>query len=138
MVSQLRFKADELVLARAPKVYSRWMVASRRDETVNGKQRLAEYAIACGGLAGFGGFFSRDFREDDYQLGRRNAQKFLRDTFALHENNPIFADWTAEQKQALGVTREKGRFLPIIALLGDCTLEVHEPTWPAGTMTSER
>ncbi len=55
------------------------------------------YPIASGSLAGFGGFFSRAFREYDFKLGRKNCQKFLR----LHFNIPIeeaarseiFKDW---------------------------------------------
>jgi hypothetical protein len=138
MVSQLRFKAEELVLARDPKVFSRWIISPRRWETVDGSQRLAPYAIACGGLGGFGGFFAQAFRDHDYRLGRRNAQKFLRDTLVLHADNPLFAGWTAEQRQAFGLDRDDGRYLPVIPLLGDCAEVVPQPAWPAGAMTEQR
>lgn len=140
IVAQLRFKTEELELARDPEVYSRWMVAPRRYQTIDGKRQLAHYAIACGGLGGFGGFFARAFREHDYQLGRRNAQKFLRDTFVLHEDNSIFAEstWTADQKRDLGLMRDDGRYLPIIPLLGDYARGMPEPAWPAGAMTENR
>jgi len=138
MVSQLRFKAEELVLARDPNVFSRWLISPRRWETVDGRSQLAKFPIACGGLGGFGGFFAEAFRDHDYRLGRRNAQKFLLDTLVLHEDNPLFANWTDDQKQKFAIQRGNDRFLPVIPLLGDCRTEVHEPIWPAGTMTEKR
>jgi hypothetical protein len=36
------------------------------------------YFLACGMLAGFSGFLRKKFRQHDYQLGRKNAQAFLR------------------------------------------------------------
>lgn len=40
------------------------------------KNRL--YFLACGMLAGFSGFLKKEFRNHDYQLGRKNCQAFLR------------------------------------------------------------
>ncbi len=55
------------------------------------------YPISCGSLDGFGGFFSRDFREHDFFLGRKNAQGFLRKYFTIKledaKNSAIFEDW---------------------------------------------
>ncbi|OQP59669.1 hypothetical protein A3860_36480 [Niastella vici] len=36
------------------------------------------YFLACGLIGGFSGFFKKEFREHDYQLGRKNCQAFLR------------------------------------------------------------
>ncbi|AEV99684.1 hypothetical protein A4D02_35530 [Niastella koreensis] len=36
------------------------------------------YFLACGLIEGFSGFFKKEFREHDYQLGRKNCQAFLR------------------------------------------------------------
>lgn len=91
--------------------HSRTMIFPVRRETVieNGREvkQRAPYAIACGALDGFGGFFSRNFREHDFQLGRKNCQAFLRKHFALREDQvfrinekgteqidcPAFCDW---------------------------------------------
>ncbi len=56
------------------------------------------YPIACGSLDGFGGFFSKKFRETDFELGRYNCQRFLRKhlNVALNEKGSvkIFDDWS--------------------------------------------
>lgn len=36
------------------------------------------YFLACGLVGGFSGFLKKEFREHDYQLGRKNCQAFLR------------------------------------------------------------
>lgn len=62
----------------------------RRDKKlVDGEwvEEKVPYAIACGSLDGFGGFFSRDFREHDFYLGRKNCQSFLRKHFCLPETD---------------------------------------------------
>lgn len=55
------------------------------------------YPISCGSLDGFGGFFSRGFREHDFELGRKNCQSFLRNYFCLPLSkageDSVFADW---------------------------------------------
>ena len=56
------------------------------------------YPISCGSLGGFGGFFSREFREHDFQLGRKNCQSFLRKHFVVPcekaYSMEVFTDWT--------------------------------------------
>lgn len=47
-----------------------------------------ENAIACGSLSGFGGFLSKEFRINDFFLGRRNAQSFLRQYFVVNLDEP--------------------------------------------------
>jgi hypothetical protein len=55
------------------------------------------YPIACGSLDGFGGFFSKEFREHDFQLGRKNCQSFLRNYFVVPckkaYDMEVFSDW---------------------------------------------
>ncbi len=58
------------------------------------------YPISCGSLDGFGGFFSRGFREHDFALGRKNCQSFLRNYFCIpldkaRKDSSVFADWDA-------------------------------------------
>jgi len=96
---QARFKPEELVLAQNPKVYSRWMLAPIRYDAL---QKRAVYPIASGMLGGFGGFLSEVFRRHDFQLGRRNCQKFLSDTFVIPLDaakiNPVFKNYTNDNK----------------------------------------
>ncbi len=131
--NQARFKPDELMLAAQEGVYSRFMIAPSRQDKV--------YPIACGSLGGFGGFLKRDFRSHDYFLGRRNAQKFLQDHFALPENNPLFKEWDEDMKETHCVKNSTGqpilenrqRFLAIIPLIGDARTSCHKAEWPCYT-----
>lgn len=133
--NQARFKPDELMLAAQEDVYSRFMIAPSRDG--------AAHPIACGALGGFGGFLKREFRSHDYFLGRRNAQKFLKDHFVLPENNPLFTGWTEDMKVAhcvLDSTRKPiikngQRFLPIIPLVGEASSDnpCYKAEWPRYT-----
>ena len=129
LIDQARFKPGQLALALDEKHGSRYLVGPKRD----GKR----YAIASGLLNGFGGFVSRSFRDFDYQLGRRNCQKFLKTSFAIPPENPIVANWGAK------VEREKFRAQPndpkgppespayvLIPLYGSATQQVRLPEWP--------
>jgi hypothetical protein len=138
--NQARFKPDELELARNPDVYSRFMIAPKR-----GGAKGNAFPIACGSLDGFGGFLSRKFRTHDFFLGRRNAQKFLRDHLVLPENNSLFDDWTRSMKQTYCVKDAKGAaikdkdghlLLPIIPLVESVDIDsapCFEPQWPLYT-----
>lgn len=129
--NQARFKPDELMLAAHDEVYSRFMIAPSR--------RGSAHPIACGALGGFGGFLKRDFRAHDYFLGRRNAQKFLRDHLVLPERNPLFNAWSEPQRQNYCVKNKDGtpvlekgfRLLPIIPLLDEAAKPCFSPTWPS-------
>ena len=61
------------------------------------------YPISCGSLDGFGGFFSRGFREHDFELGRRNCQSFLRNYFCIStakaDRDSVFGDWDASDER---------------------------------------
>jgi len=128
--NQARFKPDELKLAADEDVYSRFMIAPSRENS--------EYPIACGSLGGFGGFLKRDFRAHDYFLGRRNAQKFLKDHFVLPENNPLFSDWTEDMKDEHCAKDKSGnpkiknrlRLLPIIPVTGVANVPCDAAKWP--------
>lgn len=129
--NQARFKPDELMLAVDEETYSRFMIAPSRDGE--------KYPIACGALGGFGGFLKRDFRAHDFFLGRRNAQKFLKDHFVLPENNPLFVCWVEPMREKYCVRDPanqpilvKGqRLLPIIPLVGEVGDQAcFKPSWP--------
>lgn len=134
--NQARFKPDELLLAADENVFSRFIIAPSREND--------KYPIACGSLGGFGGFLKRDFRAHDYFLGRRNAQKFLKDHFVLPENNPLFSGWDPSTKEKLinefcvrnadvSIKLWKdnnSRLIPIIPLVNEAISECIEIKWP--------
>ena len=133
LINQARFKPDELALAADENHGSRYLIGPSR--VVNGKEQ--RYAIASGLLDGFGGFVSRSFRDQDFQLGRRNCQWFLRTCFALPEANPIIKAWSA------GVDRKRFRtpegkdrraHYCLIPLCGGAEKEVALPAWPRITV----
>jgi hypothetical protein len=133
--NQARFKAEELMLAANPQVYSRFMIAPSRDDK--------KYAIACGALGGFGGFLKRDFRKHDYFLGRRNAQRFFQRHFVLPEDNALFGHWVGNEalierfcvRDGSGAPErvDGKRLLPIIPVVGKARDECFAPQWPSYT-----
>lgn len=144
LMNQARFQPRELAMAIDPEVYSRFLIVPRR---YGADGTLEPYAIACGSLGGFGGFLSRKFREHDYQLGRRNCQRFLKQYFALpsegERRNKLFDGWISETgKKRMMINADslmEGKkvtqsLLPIIPLLGSAAQEVPEPKWPTYTM----
>lgn len=88
-----------------------------------------KFAIACASLDGFGGFLSRDFREHDFLLGRRNCQSFLRKFFTIPETSPVLGEWTDEMRErcSVGYEGEDRRFYPIIPDLRGWGIE-NDPT----------
>lgn len=68
------------------------------------KKKDDPFPIACGSLDGFGGFFSREFREHDYLLGRRNCQRFLRKHLSIRmdkaKDHYLFSDWEQDGSDA--------------------------------------
>jgi len=80
---QARFKPEAFELAADEAVFSRFMVAPSRPGAKRGE------ALACASLDAFGGFFSEQFRQHDFQLGRRNCQNFLKKYFVVGVENPL-------------------------------------------------
>jgi len=118
-LNQARFKPAEIVAAVDEDVYSRYLIAPKRDDHM--------HTIACGNLGGIGGFLSRDWRAFDYQLGRRNCQQFLRETFAVPVNNPI-----AQNRQPKHVHNDPTHAV-LIPLYGTAAKPVPLPAWPRET-----
>jgi Patatin-like phospholipase len=124
LVDQARFKSSDLIAAADPKVYSRFLISPSRHKPQPVPPRKIPYPdLACGLLYAFGGFLDEQFREHDFQLGRRNCQKFLQDHFRLHPDNPVFG-----RSESTG-SAEDAR-LPIIPLVGTAAVEVKQAPWP--------
>jgi hypothetical protein len=133
-IAQCRFKPADLALAHDETTYSRFLVAP----VASNSPQAAPYWIAGGPLQGFFGFFHKEFRKHDYQLGRRNCQAFLQRHFRLPQDNPVVAYGYAHLPEAqrrhwLDADGE----LPIIPLLGAAAREEVLPDWPAGCFDAD-
>jgi hypothetical protein len=131
LTSGARFQTADLSLFTDKDVYSRFLVTpvgEIKDDGVT-KTVTGGAAIASAGLSAFLGFVCRDFREHDFQLGRRNCQQFLRAYFTLKSNNPVFTDPTPDGVPPFD--------RPIIPLVGSAKDEVPPPNWPAGKFHPE-
>lgn len=134
--NQARFKLDELVAALDERIFSRFLIAPVR--TVDKERGPEPVVLATGGLGGFLGFFDRRFREHDYQLGRRNCQKFLKDRFCLAAANPLFDGWEEAAREPWLQRDEDVRdtdgkplpLLPVIPLVGAAAREERLLAWP--------
>jgi hypothetical protein len=127
LVAQSRFQGETLEAVLSAASFSRFVLAPSDADNPNVP------ALQCGLLGAFGGFFERGFRAHDYQLGRRNCQKFLRDHFRLSMANPIMDGGI---KKLMPADREKAfktfdsnnlRTLPVIPLCGSAVEEVPIP-----------
>jgi hypothetical protein len=124
LIDQARFKTSELVPAMNPDDHSRFLIAPDRRNIDGVEQR---YTIACGLLGGFGGFLDENFRAHDFQLGRRNCQKFLSSIFGLATDHAIVKGLKAPDRYQL--EGNPARFA-IVPRLGDALPEVPLPRWP--------
>jgi hypothetical protein len=117
MMTQPLFKLEDIELARHDDIYSRFLIIPTRSD------RSGKASIASASLGGFGGFFERSFREHDFELGRRNCQKFLQNRFgipvsAIDANDVFRGNWSKEaikrfryQKEVNGIMEF---YVPII------------------------
>ena len=156
LINQARFKPEELTRAIDPTIFNQFMLAPVR--RVDGQPMPEDgRPLACGGLGGFAGFLSEDFRAHDFQLGRVNAQSFLLRHFVLPEDDPLFAEWTSDMRNEHRIRRDRfnrviddahdtvkdetgnrvaavppiSSFLPIIPLTGEAVRERERaPVWP--------
>jgi hypothetical protein len=119
LVNQARFRTSELAPAVDEKDFSRFLIAPLR--RLPGKAEPERFTIASGLLGGFGGFLDELFRAHDFQLGRRNCQQFLRQSFLVPGDNVVLGAGQAEP------------MLPIIPLFGEAVPDVPLPYWPRMT-----
>ncbi|AGA92090.1 putative esterase of the alpha-beta hydrolase superfamily [Thioflavicoccus mobilis 8321] len=118
-IEQARFKMEDLIFAARDDVFSRFLIQPIRPDAGDPEK----LTLASAPLGAFFGFFSRDFREHDFQLGRRNCQDFLRHRLKLPPVNPVLGD---------AVTADADGLVPLIPLVGPCAKEEPIPEWPAG------
>lgn len=132
LIYQARFKPADIALAYAEKHFSRYIIAPVGPGPKN-KRTVGAAALTSGALGGFSGFIDKAFPDYDFRLGRLNAYKFLKEHLAIPEsaNNPLFTNWTSDQKNRHGF-RENGKlYLPVVPLMP--ALRDNPPTlagWP--------
>jgi hypothetical protein len=133
LIEQARFKPDDLVLAARPDVYSRFVISPVYWDPSRG---AIEPALASATLGGFGGLLSEAFRRHDFQLGRRNCQRFLQKYLVLPLDNPLFESWRwnaalVEQYAFPDEDEPAVTLAPIIPLVGALrTAEIPLPARP--------
>ena len=136
LISQSRFLGESLAAVVSGTSFSRFVLAP--SDAAN----PTKPALQCGLLGAFGGFFERGFRAHDYQLGRRNCQKFLSDHFRLSIDNPIVDAGlkgfdAATRKTVLDkFDPQQLNSIPLIPLCGTASAQVPAPD--RATITSAR
>jgi hypothetical protein len=107
LVTQSRFFGESLSQIMNGTTFSRFIIAP--SDLDMAEKSPSEPALQCAALGAFGGFFERKFRAHDFELGRRNCQKFLQDFFVLPEDNVVMQP--ALQSLSSDVLKEvKARF----------------------------
>ena len=131
------FKPQDLMLAMQEDIRSRFLIAPMRETA-----RAGEGDLASGGLAGFAGFVHERLRLHDFQLGRRNCQKFLKDHFSVHADNPIVCGWVERLRRQPGalnpflatqsgdVETLDGDMVQVVPLMASVRAEVEPIAWP--------
>jgi hypothetical protein len=119
LVAQSRMQGENLKLTSEVNMASRWVIAPTTE--LNNTEPLA------GALVGaFGGFISQLFREHDYQLGRRNCQRFLTRYFGLPWDSAIMKQYALSAATQARLDAEYGfpseskapvRLFPLIPVL---------------------
>lgn len=135
---QARFRPDDLAAALAEDDFSHFLIAPVREGKAGGETELA-----AAGLGSFAGFIDESFRRHDFQLGRRNCQKFLQDHLCIAVDNPLVAPWIARTGGMAGAVgdflpkrRVNGqrvpdpRFMQLIPLCGSAIEPVGRLPWP--------
>jgi hypothetical protein len=140
LTQQTRYDTADLLMAGDDNVFSRFMLTPTRRGS-NGADLIGEEAIASGGLGAFIGFACPAFMRFDYLLGRQNCQEFLRSTFLLAADNPVFNKWTDAEKAKWRIDPPAGgnvSMLPIIPLLDEAAVNAVPDPWPKGKLDPEQ
>ena len=124
LLGQARFRIEDLYKAYNEKSNDRFLVAPKRSDT------FTMFPIACGYLDGFSGFLSRSFRQHDYQLGRRNCQRFLTQYFRLPADNTLFKNWNPASKEDYLIVEDGKEYLPIVPVMKPLKDEIPQPCYP--------
>jgi predicted acylesterase/phospholipase RssA len=139
LISQSQFKLEDLALADADEVYSRFLIGPVRHEA--GKTIRGDSALASHPLNHYFGYFSEHYRHHDFMLGRRNCYHFLRDWFVLPRDwnaaigNKLFDRWPQHARRNSSFMSQAPSRVPhwqIIPLVGTAAAEPSLYPWPRG------
>ena len=137
-VEQSRLDASQLFAAADERVYSRFMITPRRTHPLDPKLTKLDgsFALVASGVHAFLGFASSAYRAHDFLLGRRNAQKFFKDSFAVPEGNPILSvgGWTDAHKKEFRAEGDVPHY-QIVPLCGAAKGALETPDWPSGAVS---
>ncbi|MDA4846244.1 patatin-like phospholipase family protein [Hoeflea poritis] len=130
--NQARVKAIDLARSGNNKeVFSRFLIAPSRKFFVGDEEFEAAEPLATGVFNAFGGFLTSKFPEHDYQLGRRNCQKFLREHFRVSAENEVVKSWPEGCEDRHTISGEDGkRYRVLIPLFGSANVPIPAPVWP--------
>ena len=129
-VGAARYLTADMALMSDETVFSRFMITPA-GSTLNSGWQIGETALAGSGLGAFAGFVHEDLRWHDYMLGRANCASFLATEFTLDATNPLFANWTPQQRLRYGTPDSTGAMhLPIIPLMDSVSGTQPLPDWP--------
>jgi hypothetical protein len=131
LVGSNRFATADMVAFLDPSVFNRFLIAPSR--TIDDGGTVIGGEALCGeGLGAFLGFLSRDFREHDFMLGRRNCQAFLRGTLTLLKGNKVFNPLALPSVPDTPGPVPPAGHCPVIPLYGTAKEEQPQPNWPTG------
>ncbi len=103
LVEGARFETADMALLGNRGVFSRFHLAPSRDQPT----RVGPEAVVGSHLFGVAGFLGRAWRVHDFLLGRMNMQNFIRRTFTMRGDNPLFHGWNDALRAQFAV-REDG------------------------------
>jgi hypothetical protein len=115
VMSQSRFKATALDAAMDLESYSRYMIVPTK-----------ERGLACELLGAFGGFLDHQFRENDFQIGRRNCREFLAKHLVVGAKSPLRPAY--DEAYTSDPSRLPHR-PPLVPLLGSAAERIKLPPW---------
>lgn len=137
MRAHAHFKPQQLLEALDENIHSRFLIAPTRPGKRPGETNLASH-----GLGGFSGFVHEQLRMHDFQLGRHNGQRFLRDHFCVHVDNPLVRAWVPRLRAAGSLTQYQPRcavqdgrsredYVQVIPLMPHLREPLALRSWPA-------
>jgi Patatin-like phospholipase len=134
LISQSRFLGQGINLFKENETFSRFLIAPSDDKASDGQP-----ALMSSSLGAFGGFLAKQFRDRDYQLGRRNCQRFLQQYFVLQAENPVIEAGLRADRASLVQKFKAGNdpgfrrpdptkdYMPIIPLCGAAAPPIGNP-----------
>lgn len=98
-VGGARYLTADLELFASEEVFSRFQLEPNRTNSRDAQHTLVgEGALAGTDLQALGGWCARPYRVHDYLLGRWNMATYLRREFVLRADNPVFKNWSDNQR----------------------------------------